>query len=218
MLVSAVQQSESAIRIFPPSWASLPLPHSIPLSHDRALSWTSVLYSSFPLAINFTHGSVCVRGFPSGSHGKESACSAGDLGSIPGSGRPPGERNGYPLQYSCLKNSMDGGAWHVNPNLPIPSLFTPHLHVHMSVLYLCVFVPALYSCLLGFTCSTATWCTYLIHGTINNNCFTCSLCMSPSLITHCIMTILRTETVCCLLSLYGWFRAIKLVLKKIIQP
>ena len=40
-----------------------------------------------------------------------SSSSAGDLGSVPGSGRSPGERNGYPLQYSCLENSMDRGAW-----------------------------------------------------------------------------------------------------------
>ena len=45
-------------------------------------------------------------GFPGGSAGKESACSAGDLGSIPGLGRSPGEGNGYPLQYSGLENSM----------------------------------------------------------------------------------------------------------------
>ena len=42
---------------------------------------------------------------------KASACSAGDLGSIPGSGRSPGEGNGNPLQHSCLENPMDGGAW-----------------------------------------------------------------------------------------------------------
>ena len=47
-------------------------------------------------------------GFPSGSAGKESACNAGDLGSIPGLGRSPEERKGYPLQYSGLENSMDG--------------------------------------------------------------------------------------------------------------
>ena len=46
-----------------------------------------------------------------GLDGKESACSAGDLGLIPGSGRSPGERNGNPLQYSCLDNSMDRRAW-----------------------------------------------------------------------------------------------------------
>jgi len=45
-------------------------------------------------------------GFPGGLDSKESACSAGDLGSTPGSGRSPGEENGYPLQYSCLENSM----------------------------------------------------------------------------------------------------------------
>ena len=43
--------------------------------------------------------------------GKESTCSVGDLGSIPGWGRSPGEGNGYPLQYSCLENPMDRGAW-----------------------------------------------------------------------------------------------------------
>ena len=46
-------------------------------------------------------------GFPGGSAGKESACNAGDLDSIPGFGRTPGEGKGYPLQYSGLENSMD---------------------------------------------------------------------------------------------------------------
>ena len=45
-----------------------------------------------------------VQGFPGGSDGKESACSVGDLGLIPGLGRSPGEENGYPLQYSCLED------------------------------------------------------------------------------------------------------------------
>ena len=45
-----------------------------------------------------------------GSDSKASACNAGDLGLIPGSGRPPGEGNGNPLQHSCLENPMDGGA------------------------------------------------------------------------------------------------------------
>ena len=52
----------------------------------------------------------CVS-FPGGSDGEESACNAGDLGLIPGLGRSPGERNGYPLQYSCLQSSKDRGAW-----------------------------------------------------------------------------------------------------------
>ena len=48
---------------------------------------------------------------PGGSTGKESACNAGDLGSIPGLRRSPGEGNGNPLQDSCLENSMNRGAW-----------------------------------------------------------------------------------------------------------
>ena len=48
--------------------------------------------------------------FPSGSEDKASACNVGDLGSIPGLGRSPAERNGNPLQYSCLENPMDRGA------------------------------------------------------------------------------------------------------------
>ena len=51
------------------------------------------------------------EGFPGDSDGKESAYNAGDLCLIPGSGRSPGEGSGYPLQYSCLENSMDRGAW-----------------------------------------------------------------------------------------------------------
>ena len=50
-------------------------------------------------------------GFLHGSVGKEVACNAGDMGLIPGSGRYPGERNGNSLQYSCLENPMDRGAW-----------------------------------------------------------------------------------------------------------
>ena len=49
--------------------------------------------------------------FPVGSVGKEAPCNVGDLGLIPGWGRSPGEGNGNPLQYSCLENSMDRGAW-----------------------------------------------------------------------------------------------------------
>ena len=52
-----------------------------------------------------------MTGFPGDSEVKVSACNAGDLGLIPGSGRSPGEGNGNPLQYSCLENPMDGGVW-----------------------------------------------------------------------------------------------------------
>ena len=51
------------------------------------------------------------RDFPGGSDGKASAYNAGDSGSIPGLGRSPGAGNGNPLQYSCLENPVDGGAW-----------------------------------------------------------------------------------------------------------
>ena len=51
------------------------------------------------------------RGSPGGSDGKESACDVGDPGLIPGSARSSGEGNGNPLQYSCLENPMDRGAW-----------------------------------------------------------------------------------------------------------
>ena len=51
------------------------------------------------------------RDFPGGSDGKASVYNAGDLGSIPGLGRFPGEGNGNPLQYYCLENPMDRGAW-----------------------------------------------------------------------------------------------------------
>ena len=53
----------------------------------------------------------CFQGFPGGSDDKESACTVGDLGSIPGSRRSPGEGKGYPLQYPCLENYVDRGAW-----------------------------------------------------------------------------------------------------------
>ena len=52
-----------------------------------------------------------IVGFSGGSVVKNPPANAGDMGSIPGSGRSPGEGNGKPLQYSCLKNSMDRGAW-----------------------------------------------------------------------------------------------------------
>ena len=56
-------------------------------------------------------GPFAFGGFPGGSEVKASACNAGDPGSIPGSGRSPGEGNGNPLQYSCLENPMEEGSW-----------------------------------------------------------------------------------------------------------
>ena len=60
----------------------------------------------FVVAVGFS-----IPGFPGGSVNKEPACNAGDPGLIPGVGTSPAEGNGYPLQYSCLGNPMDRGAW-----------------------------------------------------------------------------------------------------------
>ena len=65
-------------------------------------------FLSLPIKSGIWHS----MGFPGGSDGKESACNAGDPGSIPGLMRAPEEVNGYPLQYSYLENHIDRGAWH----------------------------------------------------------------------------------------------------------
>ena len=72
------------------------------------ISLLSVLFQFVFLKLIMT-----ILGFSGGSDGTESACNAGDPGSIPGLGRSSGEGNGYPLQYSRLENSMDRGAWRV---------------------------------------------------------------------------------------------------------
>ena len=85
-----------------------------------------------------------MKGFPHRSVGKSSACNAGDLGSIPGLGRSPGEGNGNPLQYFCLENPMDRGTWwstlhgatrlrHDIATKPSSTYFT-HDSVYMSML------------------------------------------------------------------------------------
>ena len=61
--------------------------------------------------IKWDHTMPTCLGFPGSSAGKESACNAGDQGSIPGSGRSSGEGNDNLLQYSCLENPIDRGAW-----------------------------------------------------------------------------------------------------------
>ena len=66
--------------------------------------WYFHLFKTFPWF-------VVIHTVPGSSAGKESTCNAGDLGLNPGLGRCPGEGNGYPLQYSCLKNPMDRGDW-----------------------------------------------------------------------------------------------------------
>ena len=85
------------------------------ISQARILEWITIpsLGDLPDLGIE-SELSYCVLstgGFPDSSVGKESSYSARDPGSIPGSGRSPGEENGSPLQYSCLGNPMDRGAW-----------------------------------------------------------------------------------------------------------
>ena len=89
------------------------------ISGSSAFSKTSLNIWNFTVHIllkpdleNFEHYFASMWWlFPGGSDGKESPCSAEDPGSIPGFGRYTGEGNGNPLQYSCLENPMDGGAW-----------------------------------------------------------------------------------------------------------
>ena len=71
---------------------------------------------------------------PGGVVVKESACNAGDPGSIPGSGRSPEEGNGNPHHYSCLENSMDGGAWWAIVPLSVCLHTHTHTHTHTDIL------------------------------------------------------------------------------------
>ena len=83
-------------------------------------------------------------GFPDSSVGKESACNAGDLGSIPGFGKIPREGKGYPVQYSCLKNSMDGIVHGVAKSQTRLSNFHFHDRTIPLVLFFfffCIFLP-----------------------------------------------------------------------------
>ena len=74
------------------------------------------------------------RGSPGGSDGKESACGAGDTGSIPGWGRSPGGGHGNPLHYSCLENPMDRAAWRgYTPRGRTESDTTEQLGTHIRI-------------------------------------------------------------------------------------
>ena len=75
-------------------------------------------------------------GFPGGSDGKESSCNTGDLHSVPGLGRSPGEGNGFPLQYSGLENSMDCKVHDVANSRTQRATFTPHTQSIIYALYI----------------------------------------------------------------------------------
>ena len=93
--------------LFSSPWLEKVVPKSISfLEHSSAFVFQKVRFCS-----NEDIQKLIQFSFPCSSVSKESACSAEDLGSIPGSGRPPGEGNGNPLQDPCLENPMDRGAW-----------------------------------------------------------------------------------------------------------
>ena len=118
-------------------WITEMYPWMVKQIAERYLEWMVCLSLSLSLSLTHTHSHTminllnalkstvyygiwciciytCIRSgmdFPGGSDGKVSAYNAGDLDSIPGSGRSPGEGNGNPLQYSCLEKPMDRGAW-----------------------------------------------------------------------------------------------------------
>ena len=71
-----------------------------------------------------------VPGLPCGLDGKASACNVGDPGSIPGSGRSPGDGNGNPLQCSCLENPMDRRVWQATVHMVPESDITEQLNMH----------------------------------------------------------------------------------------
>ena len=111
--VPGSQWDEEARPLFEavPFCTVLPLTSSDPLplrvgQPEHLVSVPVTVYSN-----HHTHGSSKHSGLPWRLYGKGSASNAGDRGSIPGAGRSPGEGNGNPLQYSCLGNPMDRGAW-----------------------------------------------------------------------------------------------------------
>ena len=89
--------------------AAAPLtPNPFPQMTAFYKCWWQTKAFIWPPSYKFSFTESIIIGFSGGSDGKKSACNAGDLGSMPGSGRFPGEGNGNPLQYSCLENPMDG--------------------------------------------------------------------------------------------------------------
>ena len=100
-------------------------------SHWRTIQW--ITFSVLRKKALFGAMVVKMEGLLGGSDGQESVCNAGDLGSTPGGRRFPRERNSNPLQYSCLENSMDIGAWQATVHGVAKSqtwLNNTHTHTH----------------------------------------------------------------------------------------
>ena len=99
-------------RPHPSNWSRRrkPLSPEILLLYSQILSLLTIVIVTAGESLR-TEASFSYRGFPGGSDGKESACNVGDPGSIPRLGGCPGEGNGYSLQYLCLENPVDRGAW-----------------------------------------------------------------------------------------------------------
>ena len=113
-----VFSSESALRIRWPKYWSFSFSISPSNEHPGLIFWDiSVIISSSKFLLPFfsppSGATVMLSLICLMVEGKESACNAGDPGSIPGWGRAPGEGNGYPLQYSCLENLIDRAAWQI---------------------------------------------------------------------------------------------------------
>ena len=91
----------------------------------------------------YFYWSIHILGFPHGSEVKASACNVGDLGSIPESGRSPGEANDNPLQYSCLENPMDWGAWWTTVHRVTKSRTRLRDFTHFTHTYICSFLDSI---------------------------------------------------------------------------
>ena len=96
-------------------WLAGTFPSSNPIWHSSKAVFYNITGKKHSQTERFTNEMFpLLFSFPCGSAGKESTCNVGDLGSIPGWGRSPGEGNRYLLQYACLENFRDKGAWQVS--------------------------------------------------------------------------------------------------------
>ena len=136
----------------------LPFLNQIPFFSSAALLTFSSALATGSLASPFKHAgfypsvasaflySVVPWSFPGGSDGKESVCNAGDPGSIPGSGKSPGEGSSYALQYFCLENSMTEAFGRLQSGWGVPKSWTrmsdQHFHLHFFSLKLLLFLSA----------------------------------------------------------------------------